>query len=265
MAKWRSWLKLVGIILCVFSYVPIAWVMYKLGKPKTVSKISFSCYKNLARIIGVTVEIRGEVSEERPLLLVGNHLSYLDIITYGAALPVLFAPKGEIAKWPAVGGIAKMTGCVFIDRRITQTSKNLDHIAEALKMDVPLLLFPEGTTSDSKQILPIRSSYFKLAEMEREAGRDLTIQPVFLAYTKVCNLPLDVITRPKVAWYGAMSLLPHVLELFSLGPIHAVIEFFPPLAPEQLTHRKSIAAECERVLKDAQQRALASERHTEVK
>ncbi len=197
-------------------------------------------YRVIARVLGLRVRVEGKMSGARPLLVVTNHSSYLDILVLGAAEKVCFAPKAEIARWPIIGTVCRITGCVFIDRRPQQTRGNVLALKKALSNGCAVALFPEGTTSDGKRVLPFRSSYFALAEPGEEDFA-LTVQPATIRYERWHGLPIDISQRPLLAWYGDMTLLPHFMHLLRSGPLEVVVQFHPPILHNDIKDRKYLA------------------------
>ena len=74
------------------------------------------------------------------------------------------------------------------------------------------------------------------------------MQPAKIRYTHIGGLPIDSSQMPKIAWYGDMSLLPHLLELLKLGKIKAELEFFPAVRYSDLGDRKKLATHCQEVV-----------------
>jgi lyso-ornithine lipid O-acyltransferase len=94
-------------------------------------------------------------------LVVSNHLSYLDVLAYASLSPCVFVAKQEVRAWPVFGRFATMAGTVYVNRR--RAAANDDAVAwmdEALTAGVPIVLFPEGTSSDGAQVLRFRSRFF---------------------------------------------------------------------------------------------------------
>jgi 1-acyl-sn-glycerol-3-phosphate acyltransferase len=97
-------------------------------------------------------------------LIVSNHLSHMDILLYGALAPVIFVAKEEVRNWPLLGKLAEYGGTVFVNRESpTQAAEAAAQIQDYLGGDIPVLLFPEGTSSDGTQVLPFRSPLFEPA------------------------------------------------------------------------------------------------------
>ena len=97
-------------------------------------------------------------------LLVSNHLSYLDILIYSAAAPCVFVSKAEVAKWPYFGFAARQAGTIFIDRTKRVSAQNVvQEIDRRFGEDVPVLFFPEGTSSDGVRVMHFHSALFQPA------------------------------------------------------------------------------------------------------
>lgn len=247
----RAAVKGALIVGCILACTGVAAPLKKFTG-KTPYRLMGLCMRGVLRIIGVRYEVQGAPARERPLLLVTNHSSYLDIYLLGALLPVRFTPKTEIGGWPLIGAICRLLDCIFIDRRMSRTAANQAALRTALEGGAVVCLFPEGTTGNGIRVLPFSSAYFGLAQ-EHFAGRPLAVQPAAITYTRVCNLPIDSASRHRIAWYGDMELVPHVRDLLKLGPIRAQVTFLEPVDISQFNGRKELAAYCQRVIAAAAQ------------
>src|SRR5277367_3863162 len=108
MSNLKASLKLLCLLLWIgFWYLPV-WLAKKWGKIRWRDGMVRLCYIGILRIIGVRLKVTGQVGKMRPLLLVTNHLSYLDICVLGAVASIKFAPKSEVAAWPVIGSICRM-------------------------------------------------------------------------------------------------------------------------------------------------------------
>lgn len=248
---WRAPLKLFLLLLGVLVVIPLGILFYYCKRQDINLRVAQYYFKYAAKVIGLQVMVKGKLLDKRPLIIISNHISYTDIIALGGLYPLIFAPKAEIADWPVIGWLSKLMGCVFIERKKQKTIENLVSLEQALSKRLPLVLFAEGTTSDSKRILPIRSSYFKIVEDSQRAPHPIAVQPALILYTRIYNLPIDLDSRHKIAWYGNMTFLPHVLELFQLGPIEVEVHFLPEIDVSDCKTRKEIAIKCEQILNSA--------------
>ena len=245
---WRVVIRLILMVLFSALALPMGFLLRAIGLELHALKLCMYLSKGLAWAAGLRVIVRGEMSGDRPLLLVSNHISYLDILALSSSAPLTFTPKSEIRNWPIVNWLCLMGGCVFVDRRRSQTKENLANLHQGLDAGKPLLLFAEGSTGNGKHLLPIRSSYFQLAET---FDQPLTIQPILIRYERIHNLPVDEISRHRIAWVGDDDLLPHVISLFQMGPVTVSVNFLSEIDVSDCNGRKDIAAKCDQILSDA--------------
>src|SRR5689334_21385022 len=112
------------IVLTIILFGLAGIIPNLLGWVETKKWLMQRCFSTMLFFFRVRVEVEGEPSPLRPLLIVSNHSSYLDIPVLGSRVPVSFTPKAEIAKWPLIGSICRLIDCVFIDRRVSRTGEN---------------------------------------------------------------------------------------------------------------------------------------------
>ena len=161
-------------------------------------------------------------------LLLCNHLSYLDIVVLAAHLPMVFVAKSDVRRWPVLGWCVRCAGTLFVNReRRADVKRVLDAFAPILRSNVVLAVFPEGTSSDGRQVLPFHSSL--LAPIENQA---CAVTPAWLGY----RLDDGSVER-DVAYWGDMTFGPHFLNLISKREIHAFVAFGEPL-PAQLDRKE---------------------------
>lgn len=184
----------------------------------------------LTRVIGLRLRSHGA----HPLsgMIVSNHLSYLDIVAYSALMPCVFVAKKEVRAWPGFGMFARLAGTVFVDReRRTAVASASSEIAEALRAGIAVVLFAEGTSSEGRQVLPFRSS---LLEPAAQSGELLT--PSAISYDLTEGSPAE-----EVCYWGEMTLLPHLLNLFTKRRIEVQIAFGISVTAPQAGSRKHLA------------------------
>ena len=213
-------------------------------------------------ILGIRVHAIGRPAETRPTLFAVNHISYLDITVLGSLLEASFIAKSEVAGWPLFGWLARLQRSVFIDRRARSTAHQRDSIAARLAAGEALILFPEGTSGDGNRLLPFKSALFAVADHVpgRTAAGPVTVQPVSIAYTRLDGIPLGRVLRPFFAWYGTMSLAPHLWRMLGLGRLDVVVEFHPPTTLAARGSRKMLARYCEERIAEGLAAALSGRR-----
>lgn len=207
-------------------------------------------------VLRMHVVVRGSICRDRPLLIVANHQSYLDICVFGQLIPGCFVSKAEVRKWPGIGFLALIARTIFVDRRPSSAGRQRDEIAGRLKEGEPLMLFPEGTTSDGNRVLPFKSAMFNVAEVAIHDGGHIAVQPVSIAYTRHNGLPMGYGLRPFYAWFGDMDLASHLWEVLMLGDFTVEVDFLPPVTMEGFADRKALAKHCEEVVRRGHNGAL---------
>jgi 1-acyl-sn-glycerol-3-phosphate acyltransferase len=185
------------------------------------------CARGL-RAINVQLEAAGELPSGG--MIVSNHLSYLDILAYSACQPCVFVSKADVQSWPIFGTYARWAGSVFVCRhdRNDAARANLT-VTETLRSGVPVVLFPEGTTTDGRQVLRFHSTMLQPAI---DAECDVT--PCAIGYELE-----DGDASAEVSWWGDMPLLPHALNLLGKKLVRAKITFGKPV--RAVGHRKQLS------------------------
>jgi 1-acyl-sn-glycerol-3-phosphate acyltransferase len=153
------------------------------------------------RALGIGLRVTGTLPQGG--LMVSNHLSYLDILVFSAALPVFLVSKVEIGGWPFFGTLARAGGALFVDRSSRASAEaTTAQIAERLRGNVPVLFFPEGTSTDGSRVLRFRSRFFIPAV---DAGLPVTA-------AAVRYVPGDGSPESSLCWFGDTDFLPQVLK-----------------------------------------------------
>lgn len=234
----------VGLTICL---MPIQLV-FLFVSPKLARTLPWYYHRVLCRLLGITVEIEGQVPTA-PALLVSNHVSWLDIPILSTVKPLSFIAKNDVASWPLFGWMAKLQRSVFINRKSRfSTGHSARVIKTRFEKGDSLILFPEGTSGDGKTVRPFKSSYFGVVE-----GMDVSVIPISLVYLSNYCLPLTERRRSNFAWYGDMELLPHLWAALKLGPIAVKIIIHPPLSQRP---RKQMAMSAENIIRKGLVEAL---------
>lgn len=226
----RVWLVLLPVIAITLVGIPLQWASVALGLP-TRRTIPLLYHRIVLALVGVRVRVVGAPPPVRPLLIVANHVSWLDIPVLGSRLPLCFVAKSEVARWPGVGLLARLQRTIFVDRTSRRaTGKVAREMAARMNDGDPVVLFAEGTSSDGNRVLAFRSALIGAARQAMgEDGAGAAIQPLAIAYVGQNGLPLGRVGRPRLAWYGDMDLAPHLLEVLRRGAVDVELHFGTPL------------------------------------
>jgi len=150
-------------------------------------------------------------------LVVSNHLGYVDILVLGSLCPAIFVAKSDVDAWPVFGWLTRNAGTIFVSRNNpAEVPTQLRQMEWPLVKRTPVVLFPEGTSSDGSRVLPFRSS---LLESAVRSGGEVT--PAAISY----DLHGNGVPGNEIAYWGDHTLLPHLLNLLSKPRFEARIAF----------------------------------------
>jgi 1-acyl-sn-glycerol-3-phosphate acyltransferase len=209
-------------------------------KPQSAAgrAIALRFFRRMAHAFVGCIHLSGEEPGGPGTLFVANHMSWLDIPVLATALDARFISKDEVAGWPLLGKLARRGGTLFVARdRRHEVAAQKDGIAARLCAGESLILFPEGTTSDGRGVLPFRSSLFAAAPF---AAR---VQPLALRYRRRDGTPLEPLELGILGWVGAEPLLPNAARIARFG-LSAEIRLLPPFIPAPEMTRKQLADQC---------------------
>jgi 1-acyl-sn-glycerol-3-phosphate acyltransferase len=189
--------------------------------------------RRLLAILGVRLSLSGprKRDSERPLMLVANHVSWLDIFLIDAVMASRFVAKAEVRRWPVLGWLCARVGTFFIERaKRHDTARVNDAAGAALRAGEVVAVFPEGTTTDGSHVLKFHASLLAPA---LEAGAD--VQPVALRYERH-----DGSLCTEAAYDGERSLWDALIGIVSEPEVVARVCFLKPMSAAG-NHRRDIA------------------------
>jgi len=250
---------LVVFALVTLPLMPVQWLAVALKRPLR-RRIPVLYHRFVCRLLGVRVRCTGAPVADRPLLIVANHSSWLDISIITACAPVVFVAKAEIARWPFFGLLAKLQRSVFVERdRRQKTGEVNAAIARRLAEGDPVLLFGEGTAGDGNRVMPFRTALIGAArDAIASAGHvsQVWIQPLSIAYVSQQGIPLGRHLRPRAAWYGKMKLVEHIGAIVRSGAVDVSVTWGEPIAYDGATDRKALARQLESAVRNSTVAAL---------
>jgi len=171
---------------------------------------------------GIHLKVLGQPVVNGPALIVANHISWLDILVMHAARHCRFVSKSDIRDWPLVGMLATGAGTLYIERTSRKDAlRMVKDMAEAMKNGDVVAVFPEGTTSDGRELLPFHANLIQAA-----IAAEAPVQPVSLKF-------VDAATgQPSFApcYIGDDTLVGSMWRTLSAPAIIAVVHFGEPQA-----------------------------------
>ncbi len=250
----RGGAVLAGFLALTVPLMPLQAVLLRVSS-RAARRFPNWYHRQVCRVLGVRIRVEGEIAQGRPVLLVANHTSWLDIPVLSAVAPVSFVAKREVGNWPFVSSLARLQRSVFVDRqRRTAVGATAGEILSRLATGDTIVLFAEGTSSDGNRVLPFMTSLFAAVKPSAatEGATDvppaadaIAVQTLSLVYTHLHGIPLGRADRPLVGWYGDMEMRRHAWELLKAGPLDVSIRIGEPVALSRFASRKDLARQSE--------------------
>jgi len=176
--------------------------------------------RQMLAIIGVTLVVRGTPPTHGPLMLVANHISWLDILVMDAAHPARFVSKADVKQWPVLGALITGAGTLYIERASRRDAMRVVHqMAAALTAGDTLAVFPEGTTHDGRTLLPFHANLIQAAISAHAPVLPVALQYLDGASGAVSDAPLFV---------GETTLLESVWRTLRADGMQACVHFGEP-------------------------------------
>lgn len=183
----------------------------------------------MLEIVGIELVVNGTPPAEGPVLLVANHISWLDILVIHASRHCRFVSKSDIKQWPVVGTMAGGAGTLYLERGSRRDAHRVvSQMAERLRAGDILAVFPEGTTGDGITLKPFHANLIQAA-IEAPAP----IQPVALKFLDAAS------GQPSFApsYVDDETLLGSIWRTLTSPKLVAVVTFGEVHSPEGKTRR----------------------------
>jgi len=240
-----AYLRAAGLVLALAAFYALALVLAPFAKtrPRLRAMVARPFHRNVCRFLRLRVTLRGGPLGDGAHLVVANHSSWSDILAVGCVLPVTFVARHDMAGWPLFGYLARFQNTIFVDRKRLRALPGVNaEIAGRLAARSNVVLFAEATTGDGTRLLPFHSPHFQ-SIVDLPGDAPALVQPAAINYARRNGLPLGKAERASIAWYGDMTLAPHLWALLKGGPIQCEVTLGEPIRVEPGANRKALAAQ----------------------
>jgi len=208
--------------------------------------------KKLLNILNIGIQINGQLQHEsgrEGCMVVSNHVSWLDIIVLNAIHPLCFISKLEVRGWPVIGWLSRRSGTIFIERAMRRDAAMINlHVSTLLKQGVCIGLFPEGTTTDGKQV-----GHFHSALIQPAIDAGIRLCPVSLRYQDE-NGALSA----AAAFIGETTLVQSIWNILRCSSLNVSVQFATAL-PTTSKNRRLLARTAQAAIAQKLQSAAASQ------
>lgn len=237
--------KFFAMAIWSISLIPFQIIILSVHRGKWAYELPYIWERGMCRIFGIKVVIEGVPNKDKQTIYMANHLSYLDIPAIASILKASFVAKADVAKWPVFGFLSKMQQTAFIERSRKEVALQKNALQNMLAEGKSLIIFPEGTSSDGRDVLPFKSSLFSIALGENATQQDLYIQPVTVSLINANGAePTTQDIRDLYAWHGDMTLPPHLWQFAKSCGATIKLTFHEPYIAATFDDRKILAGKC---------------------
>jgi len=185
--------------------------------------------RQMLAIMGVELVVQGTPPARGPVLLVANHISWLDILVMDAAHPARFVSKSDVRHWPVLGALITGAGTLYIERASRRDAMRVVHqMAAALTEGGILAVFPEGTTHDGRSLLPFHANLIQAAISAKAPVLPVALQYLDGASGTRSDAPLFV---------GDTTLLQSIWRTLRADGLQARVQFGEPQTAEHRDRR----------------------------
>jgi 1-acyl-sn-glycerol-3-phosphate acyltransferase len=191
-----------GLWFLLCSALGIVWLVVAPRSRQVLYVYGRVFCRGLVRLMGWKIDVanRQLLDATRPCVFVGNHQSFLDVVTFGSIFPkrTVSAGKREIGRIPIFGWFYRLSGNLVIDRGNPRGARDsLEEAARTIREDgVSVWFMPEGHRNAGAALLPFKTGAFRLA-----LAAGVPVVPIVAE-------PLEVIadTRRRLARPGALRV-----------------------------------------------------------
>ncbi len=228
--------RLLRLLLHVLRAVLVAALIYPFVDRASRRRRLKAWSAGLLRLLAVHLRVHGTPPDGGTVLIVGNHVSWLDIFAVNAVRPTRFVAKSEIRRWPLIGWLCVRGETLFIDRARRHHTRDINAtMAAAMQAGDAFAVFPEGTTTHGDVVLPFHASLLQPA-----LACGAQVHPVALRYSRV-----DGSLCTEADYEGEKSLAQSLMQLLTQRRVNLDLYFLPSIDCAGM-HRRELANEAAR-------------------
>lgn len=215
-AAWRLLrvvLHILGGVWTIYTVLPRMTVLQKHARVQVWALAMLEC-------LAIKLVVKGSPPVHGPMLLVANHISWVDIVVMHATRHCRFVSKDEIARWPIVSTLAGAADTLYITRESRRDAMRVVHqMAQCLRDGDVLAIFPEGTTGDGSTLLPFHANLLQAA-----ISADAPVQPVALQFADAATGQISF----APCYVGDDTLWQSLWRTLRADNVQAVVQFGTP-------------------------------------
>ena len=215
----RAMRRGVALLFALFLSIIRFWLL-RLRGPITLERRAMWGQQTARLILAcVGIKCRVEGTPATQGLVVANHLSIIDVLILSADMPCFFVAKIEVGAFSFFGEAARSSGTIFLDRSSLESAMSVaDQMIERFKLQIPVLLFPEGTSTDGLALLPFHP---RLIDPATSTGTQITTATMLYVLE-------DGTPEKDICWWGDESFGAHLLKILGIAGFTAIVRFGEP-------------------------------------
>ncbi|MBC07949.1 lysophospholipid acyltransferase family protein [Thalassospira sp.] len=237
----KAGVKFTVLMIWLFALL-IPFLILESLKIRASAKIVRLWHIGARKITGIRVEQSGSPCKTLPLLLLGNHTSYLDIPVINSLFTVNFIAKSEVRSWPGIGFLARCCQTIFVERRAIKSHEQIKILREKILPDRRLVLFAEGTSTDGSVVLPFKSSLMEFV-FDEKIAEVCHVQPITVLCLRDGSQDDEASPEPErvlYPWFDDTSLAFHFWRFMATKGCTVKVHFSPSRPVSEFANRKEL-------------------------
>ena len=235
-------LKMFFFVLLCLAVIPTQGLVLLVHQGRFARIVPYLWMNGVCNIFRINVHVNGTPHTEGQVIYTSNHLSYLDIPVIGSILKTRFVSRKDAGNWVFIGWLVKLGQTAFVERSRSAVKQDSGAVGSVIEAGKSLIIFPEGTSTDGREVIAFKSSLFSLF-----ADRDLRLQPITLKVLESDGRqPETQADRDLYAWHRDLDT-PFFVHLWLFAKTKGAkisLTFHPALKAQDFENRKTLAKAC---------------------